>query len=230
MMTFKLFRAGAVAGALLATPLAAFAADKRPPVYKGPARSIGVYNWTGVYVGGTVGYSTGTSQWDVDGLSIADISPKGMMYGGTLGYNMQAGSLVYGLEGDFSFSDMKGSAIGAPLVSCDLSDNWLATLRGRIGYAFDRFLPYLTGGGAYGNVEAATSSALGSISDSGSRLGYTVGAGVEYAFLSSWTAKIEYLYVDLGKFETSTVTDVSSHEHVFRFGLNYKFGPVFLRW
>jgi outer membrane immunogenic protein len=231
-MTFKLVKAGAAAAALLATPLAAVAADMRPPpVYKGPLRPmIAYYNWTGFYLGGTVGYGTGTSQWDVGGVSVADISPKGMMYGVTLGYGMQAGSFVYGFEGDYSFSDVKGSVACAPAVTCETSNKWLATFRGRIGYAFDRFLPYLTAGGAYGNIEATVDSVLGSVSESESKLGYTVGAGLEYAFLSNWSAKLEYLYVDLGKFQTSTVTDVGFHEHVLRLGVNYKFGPVVSRW
>ena len=63
-------------------------------------------------------------------------------------------------------------------------------------------MPYLTGGGAYGNIEATLNSAVGSIAESESRLGFTVGAGLEYAFLSNWTAKLEYLYVDLGKFQS----------------------------
>lgn len=230
-MKFKLVKAGAAAAALFATPFAAFAADMPAPVYKSPLRPmIAYYHWTGFYLGGTVGYGTGTSQWDVGGVSVADISPKGMMYGVTLGYNMQAGSFVYGFEGDYSFSDVKGSVACGAAVTCETSNEWLATFRGRIGYAFDRFLPYLTAGGAYGNIEATLNSPVGSISESESRFGYTVGAGLEYAFLGNWTAKLEYLYVDLGKFQTSTLTDVSFHEHVFRVGVNYKFSPVVARW
>ena len=90
-------------------------------------------------------------------------------------------------------------------MTCGTRNNWLATFRGRIGYAFDRWLPYITGGGAYGNVKATVSvPAFGlAASSSNNQLGWTVGAGLEYAFLSNWSAKIEYLYVDLGSFDTA---------------------------
>ena len=109
---------------------------------------------------------------------------------------------------------------------------WLATLRGRVGYAIDRWLPYITGGAAYGNVKASTSAPIGAFtSASHNQLGWTAGVGLEYAFLGNWTAKIEYLYVDLGSFDAGpapTVNNVSFKENILRAGLNYKFsGPVF---
>ena len=80
-------------------------------------------------------------------------------------------------------------------------NSWLATFRGRVGYAFDRWLPYITGGGAYGNVKATAPTPHRDVwHRSKNQLGWTVGAGLEYAFLGNWTAKIEYLYVDLGSF------------------------------
>lgn len=231
-MTFKLFKAGAAAIALLATPLAAVAADIRPPVYKGMPRSvIAYYNWTGFYVGGTVGYGTGTSDWDFYSV---EAKPKGMVYGATLGYNWQAGSLVYGLEGDYNFSNMKGSVTCAVAFTCETENTWFATFRGRIGYAFDRFMPYITAGGAYGNIKASINT-VPPVSASESKLGYTFGAGLEYAFLSNWTAKVEYLYVNLGTFDTGfstpVVNNVSFDANVVRVGLNYKFsGPIASRW
>ena len=112
-MTFKLIKASVAAVALLAIPFAAVAADIKPPVYKGVPRSVvSYYNWSGLYVGGTVGYGTGTSLWDYAAISpfaTVDAQPKGMLYGVTLGYNWQAGSFVYGIEGDYSFSNINGS-------------------------------------------------------------------------------------------------------------------------
>lgn len=228
-MTFKLIKAGAAAVALLAVPFAAVAADIRPPIYKGPSRSvIAYYNWTGLYVGGTVGYGSGTSDWNLDavGLTAVDTAPKGMIYGLTVGYNWHAGSLVYGIEGDYNFSNVKGSVTCAVISTCETENSWLATFRGRIGYAFDRFMPYITAGGAYGDIKA-TATTLGlSTSDNESKLGYTIGAGLEYAFLSRWTVKGEYLYVDLGKFSPSfaaSAYNVSFSEHIVRAGLNYRF-------
>jgi outer membrane immunogenic protein len=227
-MTFKLIKTGAAAIALLAIPVAAVAADMRPPVYKGVPRSVvSYYNWSGFYVGATVGYGTGTSTWDYSALGLADgdVSPKGMMYGITLGYNWQAGSFVYGVEADYNFSSVTGSAAClAPGFTCETSNSWLATFRGRVGYAFDRLLPYVTVGGAYGDIRARqTLAGVTVLENNESRLGFAIGAGVEYAFLANWTAKLEYLYVDLGSFEVTPLVPVSLNQHIFRAGLNYRF-------
>lgn len=238
-MTSRLNKAVVAALALLLTPFTAQAADQPVrPVYKAAPRSvIAYYNWTGFYIGGVVGYGTGKSTWDFGGLvPSTEVSPKGMMYGITLGYNWQLGSIVYGIEGDYSFASVKGDASCiAATVTCETTNNSLATLRGRVGYAFDRFLPYLTAGGAYGNVKAHIFNAATSFETSKGRLGYTIGAGLEYAFLSNWSAKIEYLYVNLGTFDTGFFpgvnNSVSFNENVIRVGLNYKFGgPIFSRW
>ena len=147
------------------------------------------------------------------------------------------GSWVFGLEGDWDWADIKDSApCGA--FSCETKNSWLATARGRIGYAFDRWLPYFTGGAAFGKVEAnSTNPAAAGASDT--RTGWTVGAGLEYAFLTNWSAKLEYLYVDLGSFDCNAAcsgvagvaSSVDYRANVVRAGLNYKFsGPIFSRF
>jgi outer membrane immunogenic protein len=227
-MTSKLIKAGMTAAALMATPMVAQAADVPiRPVYKAMPRSVvAYYNWTGFYAGVHAGYGWGTSTWDFPAVTN---SPKGSMFGLTAGYNMQAGSFVYGLELDYGWSTMKANvACFGAASSCETSNSYLGTVRGRIGYAFDRFLPYLTVGGAYGDIKARN-TVLGS-SASSSRFGLTYGGGLEYAFLSNWTAKIEYLHVDLGKFDCGvscglvTPDNVSFKADVVRLGLNYKFG------
>ncbi len=121
-------------------------------------------------------------------------------------------------------------------MNCSTENTWLATFRGRVGYAFDRWLPYITGGGAYGRVAAKVDvPPVGfAASSSSNQLGWTVGVGLEYAFLSNWSAKIEYLYVDLGSFNSAPVApvnNVSFKENIVRAGLNYKFsGPIFSRY
>ena len=107
--------------------------------------------------------------------------------------------------------------------------NWFGTVRGRVGYAFDRFLPYVTGGFAYGNVKNKVSHpTFGSFSDDNTQYGWTLGGGLEYAFTNNLTAKLEYLYVDLDK-ESINVpggtfnSDVETKFSVVRAGLNYKF-------
>jgi outer membrane immunogenic protein len=237
-MNFKLIGSGIAALALLATPLSAEAADMPRPVYKGVRSVVAYYNWTGFYLGANAGYGFGTSNWDIGpGLETFNTSPKGAMYGFTFGYNYQVGSVVWGIEGDYDWSVVNGSStcfVG--LAVCETRNRYLATIRGRLGYAFDRFLPYITGGAAYGDVEGNVSVAGVTIgSQKVDRLGWTAGVGLEYAFLGNWTAKLEYLYVDLG---TASVTfagvlpaNITFKENIVRVGLNYKFsGPVFARW
>jgi outer membrane immunogenic protein len=234
-MTLKFIKATVAAAALFAVPLTAQAADMpiKTPYYKG-GPVVSYYNWTGFYLGVNAGYGFGTAEWSA--LPAANSKPHGFLAGGTAGYNWQAGAIVYGLEGDFDWSNVKdSSACVTAAVICTTENTWLATFRGRIGYAFDRWLPDITGGGAYGNVKASASPAIGGLtSASSSQLGWTAGAGIEYAFLGNWTAKFEYLYVDLGSFDTGPapiVNNVSFKENIVRAGLNYRFsGPVFSRY
>lgn len=113
---------------------------------------------------------------------------------------------------------MKGDSAGV-----ETKVPWFATVRGRIGYAFDRFLPYVTGGAAIGEVKMDT----GAGTDKDTRVGWTLGAGVEWAFLANWSAKLEYLYADLGKSSCDIAacagTDVSFKTSIVRGGLNYRF-------
>jgi outer membrane immunogenic protein len=218
---------------LLAASYSAQAADIPRPVYKGVRPVVAYYNWTGFYVGINGGYGWGSSDWTVPATSN---SPKGPLVGGTVGFNYQIGSFVWGLEGDFDWADIKDSSACGAFV-CETKNSWLATARGRVGYAFDRWLPYFTGGAAFGKIETNnTNPAAGGASDT--RTGWTLGGGVEYAFLGNWSAKIEYLYVDLGSFDcntscsgTAALSSVDFKTNIVRAGLNYKFsGPIFSRF
>ena len=226
-------RALTVSALLLASAMPAAAADL--PYYKAPPPVMApVYNWTGFYVGINGGYGWGTSDWSA--VPTANNKPSGWLVGGTIGYNYQVGSIVWGIEGDWDWSNVKATVACAPGVNCSTENTWLATFRGRVGYAFDRWLPYITGGGAYSKIQANINvPAFGlAASSSSNQLGWTVGAGLEYAFLSNWSAKIEYLYVDLGSFNSAVapvVNNVSFKENIVRAGLNYKFsGPIFSRY
>ncbi len=233
-MKFRLIGTGVAALALLATSFAAKAADIPPPIYKGVRSVVAYYNWTGFYAGINGGYGFGNSDWEVAGVNVASPGPDGFLIGGTLGYNWQTGSIVWGLEGDIAYADIKGSEVCAAVLTCETKNTWLGTTRLRLGYAFDRFMPYITGGVAFGNVEANVQPLA--LSASSTRVGWTAGAGIEYAFLGNWTTKLEYLYVDLGSFDTGftapfAATNVDLQMHVVRAGLNYKFsGPIFTRW
>jgi outer membrane immunogenic protein len=234
MMNFKIFGTALAAFGFLASSFSAQAADIPRPVYKGVSPVVAYYNWTGFYVGVNAGYGWGTSDWSA--VPTASNKPKGFLGGGTIGYNYQMGSIVWGVEADWDWSNVKATVTCAPLVTCGTENTWLATARGRLGYAFDRWMPYITGGGAYGKVTATISApAFGVLaSTSHNQLGWTFGAGLEYAFLSNWSAKFEYLYVDLGSFNTGPlpiVNNVSFKENIVRAGLNYKFsGPMFSRY
>ena len=152
-----------------------------------------IYNWTGFYVGINGGGGWGNSQWD--GLNKFDLS--GGMIGGTIGYNWQVGQIVVGAEGDIDWSGVKGNTGVLCGASCETRNKWLATVRGRLGYAFDRFLPYITAGLAAGDINATRPGFPGG---SSSNAGWTVGAGLEFGIASNVSIKAEYLYVDLGDF------------------------------
>ena len=207
----------AVCAGLLAIAMAtpSTAADLRRPVYKGPAFVAPVFTWTGFYVGVNAGYAFGESDWDP---APGSFDTDGFLAGGTLGYNLQTGNIVWGIEGDLNWTNIKGDEAGV-----ETRVPYLGTVRGRIGYAFDRFLPFVTGGAAIGQVRMNT----GAGKDEETRIGWTVGAGVEWAFLANWSAKIEYLYVDLGESSCDIAacagTDVSFNTSIIRGGLNYRF-------
>jgi outer membrane immunogenic protein len=196
------------------------AADLPRPAYKAPAYVVDpVFNWTGFYIGANAGYGFGRSNWDLFGVSP---SPKGFVGGAQIGFNYQLGSFVFGLEADYDYSAMKGDAACGAFGTCTTKNSWLATGRGRIGYAFDRFLPYFTGGVAFGNVKAENAI----LAASSNRTGYAIGGGLEYAFTGAWSVRAEYLYVDLGKFDAGPapfVNNVSFNANLVRAGVNYRF-------
>ncbi|HZT26868.1 MAG TPA: outer membrane protein [Pseudolabrys sp.] len=216
--------AGFLAAAMAAPSLAA---DLPRPAYKAPVY-VAPFSWTGFYVGINGGYGWGTSDWTFTGtgVSTGNFDIKGGLVGGTLGYNLQTGNWVWGIEGDFDASWIKGTDTTTCVApGCETRNRWLATLRGRVGYAFDHWLPYITGGGAFGDVKMTTPAAT---SETDTQAGWTAGAGVEWAFLGNWSAKLEYLYVDLGKANCSAATcgvstDVDFKTNVVRAGVNYRF-------
>ena len=93
-------------------------------------------------------------------------------------------------------------------------------MRGRVGYAFDRFMPYVTGGAAFGNIKS-TVAGVGSSDET--KAGWTVGGGLEAALAGPWTAKVEYLYVDLGRGGSILGADTRFNANIVRAGLNYRF-------
>jgi outer membrane immunogenic protein len=203
---------------------AAYAADMprhAPPRAEYPTKAPAYqpYDWTGFYGGINAGYGWGDSKFNLGGVT-SNSSPEGALLGGTIGYNYQWGQTVFGVEGDFDWSDAHGRT-GCVAGTCETKNRWLSTVRGRLGYAVDRFMPYITGGAAFGDVNA---NIPGVGSDRDTRAGWTVGAGAEYAFTPNWSVKAEYLYVDLGKLNCAACGgNVKFNENIVRTGLNYKF-------
>jgi outer membrane immunogenic protein len=208
-----------------------------------------VYDWTGGYIGIEGGYGWGHSNQTDPGIaqitfSIADGSypVRGGFFGGTLGYNWQSGPWVFGLEGDYSASDIRGQSnvCGPNTVTphpCGTKLDSFGTFRGRLGYAVGpsgNVLLYGTGGLAVGDVHAW--DALTPASGSSFRAGYAVGAGIETAFAPNWTAKLEYLYIDLGRAHYFDIVpgvpeSVSFNTNIIRAGINYKWGgPVVAKY
>jgi outer membrane immunogenic protein len=203
----------------------ALAADiPRPaPVYKAPVAVAPIWNWTGFYIGINGGYGFGNSDWS--GFA-ADTSPDGWLLGLTLGYNWQTGPWVFGLEGDIAWSDIKGTFANVLCpAGCETKNTWLGTARGRLGYSFGRVMPYVTGGAAFGEIEANRAFFAGA---SETNVGWTIGAGIEAMLAPNWTAKVEYLHVDLGDIGCSAAacgiaSNVNFTAEIIRGGINYKF-------
>jgi len=214
-----------LAAGLVAAGCAAAADLSVAPLYKAPPpQAAPLYNWTGFYLGVNGGGGWGRSWWQTQSIGI-DLS--GAEVGGTAGYNMQFGSAVLGIEGDVDWSNLKGTSGALACPGCSASDSWLSTVRGRAGYAFGGVMPFVSGGLAVGDIRA---SAPGFGGASTTNPGWTVGGGIEIALPGNWTAKAEYLHVDLGHLNCGAncgvgpTNNVSLHDDVVRAGINYHFG------
>lgn len=209
---------------------AAHAADmptRQPLPEQMPVKAMPpIFNWSGFYTGLHAGYGWGRSRHDDPVLgSTGNFDADGWLLGGLLGVNYQVGQTVWGVEADMNWTDFSGSTSCGVGISCSTSTDWLGTARARLGYAVDRFMPYVTGGVAFGKVKAGETG-LGTTSST--RVGWTAGLGAEYAFTENMSWKTEYLYVDLGKFDcgsacTNPGTDVKFNSHIVRTGLNVRF-------
>jgi outer membrane immunogenic protein len=212
----------------IATASPAVSSDLPRPSYKAPIYSAPGFSWSGFYVGINGGYGWGTSAWS-SAVTTGTPKPTGGLVGGTLGYNYQIGTWVLGLEGDFDAAWLKGTdGSGSGVctgVGCQSNATWLATARGRIGYAWDRWLPFITGGAAFDSLKMTPA---GGTSTTQTKIGWTIGGGVEYAFYQAWSAKLEYLYADLGNANCAAATcgidtNVKFKPNIVRVGVNYRF-------
>lgn len=236
------------------TVLAFGATAKAADIVEAPA----VFDWTGFYIGGNIGYAFGGDDRvginetppAFDGGQVGDLSLNGIFGGPEVGYNFQAGSVVFGVEGDFEFSDVSDDdkdtntdAGGLALTAHSSDDvNWFGTLRGHLGWALNNVLIYGTGGLAVGSVDYKVRGEFNDgfsfrIDDDFTNWGWTAGGGVEWAFNDNWSAKVEYKYVNLGKeslkarafddagepTEFIEKTEATPDFHSILFGVNYRF-------
>jgi outer membrane immunogenic protein len=223
------------AACVVASAISAQAADlpaqsNSPPYYKAPSGPP--FNWTGFYAGINGGFAWGRSSWSdpVVGADSGKFNTSGGLVGGQLGYNWQTGSVVLGIETDADWMSIKGSSAGTGGVclgegggQCQTQQSWVGTTRARLGYAYGRWMPYLTGGVAYGNIQAVQPTGT----TASTNVGWTAGAGVEAGIDRNWSAKFEYLHIDLGTSTfmgsasgTSTLAVPLTNDLV-RVGINY---------
>lgn len=256
---------GIAVSVLLATPT--LAADM--PVKAPPPVVATVYNWTGFYIGGHVGYAWGRSRTDVgrpdaldcgNGPSCESFSHtvNGAFGGAHIGYNWQVNSIVFGLEAEGGYIGARGAAFSAiaPDHRFETKYGAYGAFTGRLGIAADRTLFYGKGGLVIAHIKNEALDDVGAFvpspdpehigRSSKTRLGWTAGGGIEYAFANNWTVRGEYLYM---RFNNKTVYDLGDgsggvppatdpspytfhdHLHTVRFGLSYKFGgPVVARY
>jgi outer membrane immunogenic protein len=166
------------------------------------------YSWAGPYIGGNLGYAWGK-------VDNSLTKPSGFVGGAQAGYNWQIGSWVLGLEGD-----IQATGANDTFAPWKFSNPWFGTVRGRVGYAFSNIMFYGTGGLAFGELRGETFG----LSESHTTAGWTAGVGAEFGFAPNWSAKVEYLYVDL----SNTQFTITGVQNGYRFGLvragvNYHF-------
>lgn len=204
-----------------------------------PPPPLPIFTWTGVYLGGQIGYAWGNDSINESVFAIpASFSlgsnPNGVIGGAHVGYNLQIAQWVVGLEGDVdgtSFSRTSGPDPFFGDTFFKISKDIEGSIRGRIGIAWDRALLYATGGVAFAGIDTDYSSPFGADGFSRTRVGWTVGGGIEYAITSNWSARAEYRFSDFGNFTdfpaASLAPDISVEHHLIQnqvqAGFSYKF-------
>jgi outer membrane immunogenic protein len=217
MSKYRLITLGFAAVMLASASAVSEAADApRGPAYRPPPPPIPFFTWTGFYAGAHIG--VGWSDGDGSGNS------SGFVGGGQVGFNYQINQWVLGLEADIAgttIGDSVSVAVPGAVVTGSGSLDWVSTLAPRIGYAFDRWLVYGKFGGAWAHGSGSVSvNGIQVVSVDQTVSGWVLGVGTEYALRDNWTAKIEYNMMDFG----SDGPFADNKFHVFKAGLNYRFG------
>ena len=207
---------------------------------KAPSRTFAIAsNWTGLYIGANAGYGWGRSSWTDDPIfgasDLGSHTTRGGLVGGQIGYNWQIGTWVVGLEADVDWANLKGNHVDQFLSDLNTKTTALGTLTGRVGYAWNQTLLYGKGGAGWARFKYDDFTTLGGPlngSSSSTRWGWTIGGGLEYAFATNWSAKVEYNYLDFGTKRLgfsggaggAFVQDITDRTHLVKIGVNYRFG------
>lgn len=199
----------AAAASILALSMAAAPVSAADMSTRGYAPApYNAFSWAGMYVGANAGYQFGS-------VSNSNTSPNGFAGGLQAGYNWQSDRFVYGFETDLQLSGADDASLGLKF-----SNPWFGTLRGRAGFTANNILFYGTAGFAYGagNLETAAGT------EDHAHFGWAAGAGAEVALTQHWSAKVEYLFVNLNQERYAlTGMDHEFESNLLRFGFNYKF-------
>ena len=212
----------------------------KAPAYRAPP-PVTLYNWSGLYLGINGGYGWGKTTGDWFGFRGGNFDINGGLFGGQIGFNYQlhTSPLVLGVEADWDWADIKGSHTYQPALPITVTNaakiKDLGTVRGRVGYAWDRVLLYGTGGWAWSRRATVDFTCGGPCvpsfaTDSHSLSGYAVGGGVEYGITQNLSMKAEYLYVHLRPTDyfvslgcTVGTCSIGANINVVRLGLNWRF-------
>jgi outer membrane immunogenic protein len=196
------------AASVLATSGLAAAADLPAAPYYTAPEPLTAYSWAGPYLGATLGYEWGT-------VSNSPTQPSGVAGGVEAGYNWQRGAFVFGGEADIQLSGADDT-----LSPFEFSNPWFGTVRGRAGASLNNVLVYGTAGLAYGELRADSFN----LTESHVNVGWTAGLGVEVGLTPRWSAKAEWLYLDLsGRSFSLTGTSNGLAADLLRMGVNYRF-------
>jgi outer membrane immunogenic protein len=198
----------AIGAALLVSPALALAADFPASPYYTTSEPLSAYSWAGPYLGGTIGYEWGT-------VDHSPTQPAGIAGGVEAGYNWQRGAFVFGGETDIELSGADDT-----LSPFEFSNPWFGTVRGRAGVTLNNVLLFGTAGLSYGDLRADTFG----LTESHTSIGWVAGGGVEVGFTPHWSAKAEWLYLDLSDRNFSvTGTSNGLAADLLRLGVNYHF-------
>jgi len=214
------------------------------PVYTKAPPVAPIYDWSGFYIGGHIGYGWADPNIMLPGGAsiINHPQPNGFLGGGQVGMNWQRGPWVFGVEADASWGDLDETRICTQIptgltLSCRGAPKYFGTLDGRLGYAIDRTLLYVKGGAAWSHedftqIGITVPTCIGTpCTGSAVQWGWNVGAGIEYGLTSNWSAKLQYDFLDFDHADMVTVTNgvsanvfqITKTIQTIQLGVNYRF-------